>query len=205
MAITRILGGSLAILGAAVIVLAVNDRYSGSSSGFTGAALTNTTTAAGNLPQAASSPASQGTQTALPVTIPFASAVSAYASAPAVSSVPVVQASFIHARTVTAGNIVQANWTGAPAMPSGSRFQLAINTSRAGQVAVYAVNPAGEPSAGPVWSGYVPHNGEYLTPMLRLEGTRGMETLQIVLKPTYNARGQMTQRGSNASVQVWHY
>jgi hypothetical protein len=204
MAIARILGGSLAILGAAVIVLAVNDRYSGSSSGVTGAALTNTT-AAGNLPQTANSPARQGTQTALPVSIPFASAVPAYAPAPAASRAPIAQASFIHVRTVTAGNIVQANWTGAPAMPSGSRFQLAINTSRAGHVAVYAVNPDGVRSTGPAWSGYVPHNGEYLTPMLRLEGTRGMETLKIVLKPTYNARGQMTQRGSNASVQVWHY
>ena len=60
MAITRILGGSLAILGAAVIVLAVNDRYAGSSSGVTGVALTSNA-AVGNLPQAASSPASQGT------------------------------------------------------------------------------------------------------------------------------------------------
>ncbi len=204
MAIARILGGSLAILGAAVIVLAVNDRYAGPNSGSTGAVLTNAV-AAGNSPQAGASPARLGTQTALPVSTPFASPVPAYPAAPTVNTAPVAQAAFIHVRTVTAGNIVQANWTGAPAMPSGSRFQLAINTSRAGQVAVYAVNPDGVRSAGPVWSGYVPHNGEYLTPMLRLEGTRGMETLQIVLKPTYNARGQMTQRGSNASVRVWHY
>lgn len=67
------------------------------------------------------------------------------------------------------------------ALPAGTRFQVKVSTNRAGTLAVYAVNPEGQSSAEPLWQTALQAGQSRLTPMLRLAGTRGLETLRLVL------------------------
>jgi hypothetical protein len=87
---------------------------------------------------------------------------------------------------------------GQVALPSGSRFQIQISSSVAGQLTLKAVNPAGQPVGGAIWSGLVAQGGEVTTPVLRLEGTKGRESLHITLQPN---SGQAPQ---TQVVHLWH-
>lgn len=84
---------------------------------------------------------------------------------------------------------------GQVALPSGSRFQIQLTSSVAGQLTMKAVNPAGQPVGEVIWSGLVAQGGEVTTPVLRLEGAKGRESLQITLQPN---------GGQPAQVQVVH-
>lgn len=190
---------SFAVLGAAVVALVGYDYACGRLSavvmpGATAPAGLPTVTRIANAPVPAAQPAFNAGSPAIAAHVPLRAA-----------SPATVQASSIDARVVTAGTWMPTAWTGAPALESGSRFQLVINPSRPGRVAVYATNPLGERSAAPVWSGWVPADDNYRTPNLRLVGNRGMETLHVVLSPARDRQGRLIAAGSTKTVQVWHY
>jgi hypothetical protein len=83
-------------------------------------------------------------------------------------------------------------------LPSGSRFQIRIQSPLAGVVSVSAINPAGETIGAPLWRGSVRMGTDVLSPMLRLEGAKGRETLVVVLQPS---NGQATVV---RSFHLWH-
>lgn len=84
------------------------------------------------------------------------------------------------------------------ALPSGSRFRLSVTSGEAAYVEVHAVSPQGQASDGPLWSGQVNAHASAMTPYLRLQGTRGLETLRVVRTSLTN--GTSTEQ----QVQVWH-
>ncbi|MES3022147.1 MAG: hypothetical protein V4857_11270 [Pseudomonadota bacterium] len=84
------------------------------------------------------------------------------------------------------------------ALPSGTRFQLRVISSREGQLEMYAVTPDGRSDSQPVWSGKVGAGVAVITPALRLEGARGLETMNLVLR----APGQ--EVAAHSTVEIWH-
>lgn len=80
----------------------------------------------------------------------------------------------------------------------GARFRLRLNADRASLVEVHAVNAAGMPSDGPIWSGFVAAGGSYLTPGFRVEGAPGLETVRVVQRSLPD--GQVSQQ----QVRIWH-
>lgn len=86
---------------------------------------------------------------------------------------------------------------GQVALPSGSRFQVEVESRTAGQLTLATVTPAGQPM-GAIWSSTVAAGVRVATPILRLEGTKGRESLQIMLQP---ASGGPTQV---RTVHLWH-
>jgi len=114
-------------------------------------------------------------------------------------------ATAIRARVSTTGAWTPAHWTGASALPSGARFQLVLNPTHAGRVEIYAVNAAGEGSKQPLWTGWVPANSEFHTPVMRLEGMRGVETLNVALLAVRDHRGHLIRSGSATKLTVVHY
>lgn len=86
---------------------------------------------------------------------------------------------------------------GQVALPSGSRFQVEMVSGTAGQLTLVAVNPAGQ-ALGVVWSGPVAAGGMAVTPLLRLQGAKGRESLQILLQPGNGAAAQARW------VHLWH-
>lgn len=78
--------------------------------------------------------------------------------------------------------------TDAPiALGTDSRFRLRIGSAVAGRFDVHAINPDGVATATPLWGGRIAAGGRATSPALRLEGTRGIETLRIVLRPADGA------------------
>ena len=71
--------------------------------------------------------------------------------------------------------------SGNVAMPHGARFQLRIGANHAGLLTVQAINPNGVANPQPLWQGEVLAGRPIVTPMLRLAGTRGVETVRMVL------------------------
>lgn len=67
------------------------------------------------------------------------------------------------------------------ALPNGSRFQIKLRSSQAGELALFTVSPAGTAGTEALWRGPVQAQGEAVTPMLRLAGVKGLETLQVEL------------------------
>lgn len=92
----------------------------------------------------------------------------------------------------------QAASAGRLALPAGTRFQVNVSANRAGTLAVYAVNPEGRASDEPLWQTALQAGQGQLTPMLRLEGTRGLETLRLVL---LDGEGRAL---AERQLQVWH-
>ena len=84
-------------------------------------------------------------------------------------------------------------------LPSGARFQLRMRSPLAGRLSVTAVNPLGESTGAPLWRAEVGQGDELLSPMLRLEGARGRETLTLVLQPYASDQATLTR-----TVQLWH-
>ncbi|MES2298057.1 MAG: hypothetical protein V4582_13515 [Pseudomonadota bacterium] len=103
----------------------------------------------------------------------------------------------LDAHVLVAGDAHNAA-NGRIALPDGTRFQLRIASSRDGMLEVHAVNPYGVATGEPVWSGHVRAGSAVVTPMLRLEGARGLETLRLQLRAADD--GAATER----KVQIWH-
>lgn len=186
--IGRIVTGGLSVVGAAVLSIAAYQAVTAPGSSASPGTFTPTTLQ----PQSAATGPTVTTATSPPHMVRGVQA-----------NDPIK--SHIRARIVTAGFSTLASWTGAPALPSGARFQLTLTPSRAGIVDVYTINPNGERSASPVWTGRVDAGVATLTPHLRLEGNRGMETLEVALRATRDARGNLIYGGAHSNVSLWHY
>lgn len=81
-------------------------------------------------------------------------------------------------------------------LPSGARFQVLLTNLPAGTVEIYAINPEGRADRKPLWAQSVDGNGRATSPDLRLQGTKGLETLKIVHRGASGA--------SQRQVQIWH-
>jgi hypothetical protein len=77
---------------------------------------------------------------------------------------------------------------------SGDRFRVKMRASRDGKVALYNTKPTGELVAEPLWRGDVSRGLEIISPAMRLEGTKGIDQLHIVLEPA-QAAGDVTWLG----------
>ena len=86
---------------------------------------------------------------------------------------------------------------GQVALPSGSRFQIELESRSVGQLTLATVTPAGQPM-GAIWSSPVAAGVRVVTPILRLEGTKGPESLQIMLQPASGGPIQVR------TVHLWH-
>jgi hypothetical protein len=83
------------------------------------------------------------------------------------------------------------------ALPSQTRFRLALKGLAPGHVGIYAVNPQGVLSAEPVFAGSVASDGTVETSHLRLTGAKGLETLVVVHRDRAGRAQQQT-------VKLWH-
>ena len=67
------------------------------------------------------------------------------------------------------------------ALPSNSKFEIGLRSNQNGNVEVFAINPQGKTSR--IWGTRLQAGQDQSTPVLRLQGQRGNETLRIVFKP----------------------
>jgi len=67
------------------------------------------------------------------------------------------------------------------ALASGAAFRLKLEGQRSGWVQVMATNPDGVTQA--LWRIHVAEGDTAWTPVMRLQGVRGMETLRVVSEP----------------------
>lgn len=83
------------------------------------------------------------------------------------------------------------------ALPSGARFDLLVTPPRTGQLEVYALSLD---SAAPVllWAGPASAYATVQTPMMRLEGNKGVERLRVLL------RGDRGQVLGIRELRIWH-
>lgn len=84
------------------------------------------------------------------------------------------------------------------ALPSGSRFQIGVESPHTGLLTIRSVNPQGIASATPLWSGRVLAGQKITTAMMRLEGSKGRETLLLHIQPE-NGATPVTR-----SAYLWH-
>lgn len=84
------------------------------------------------------------------------------------------------------------------ALPSGSRFQIRVQSAHAGQLSIRAINAQGMVSASPLWQGTVTAGQTIATNTLRVEGVKGQETVLIELLPS-NGGPVLTQ-----TAYLWH-
>lgn len=87
------------------------------------------------------------------------------------------------------------------ALDGGSTFALSLVSNINGHIQAYAVAPDGHISR--IWSGSLMARREHFTPAMRMQGMRGVETLQIVFVPT---EGGEEQSGLNVvrTVSIVH-
>ena len=89
------------------------------------------------------------------------------------------------------------------ALPNGSRFQLQLESTHAGNLEVHTQRPGPthasdtDPNA-PLWEKAVTSGEQIESPTLRLDGKRGLETLYVVL------RGENAQVLAQGKVEIWH-
>lgn len=100
---------------------------------------------------------------------------------------------------VLVGGSEHAAADGRIGLPSGTRFQLRVHSSRAGVVHLHAINPQGQASDKPLWTADIAAGAYLVTPVLRLEGAQGKETLSVRLKAP-GAAGEIARQ----DVQIWH-
>jgi hypothetical protein len=84
------------------------------------------------------------------------------------------------------------------ALPSGARFDVRVSPALAGRVLVYAITPSG---GAPVllWQASAHEARQPLrSPMLRLEGERGVERLRVLL---LGNRGEVL---GAQEIRIWH-
>lgn len=80
-------------------------------------------------------------------------------------------------------------------LPSGSRFQLQIRSPFKGLVSLSAPGAAG---AAPLWSGPANAGAVITTPVLRLTGIKGRETLVVNVQPSGG------QAPVSRTYSLWH-
>lgn len=149
-----------------------------------------------------------------PAGVPAAPTIAAPVAAPVVQPVvqpiarPVVQpvglrpafvpaAARVEAAVLVAGERHDAR-RGRIALPSGTRFQIDLGANRAGRLELYAINPMGVAAGSPLWSAEVGAGQRVRSPLLRLDGVLGLETMQVVL---LDAAGSVV---AERQVQIWH-
>jgi hypothetical protein len=136
----------------------------------------------------------------LPTPAPVASAPpeSVPEALPAPTAAPALPppvSAHIRATVMVAGSRHEVG-AGRIALPSGTRFQLQITSDLAGTMELHGQTPEG--GGEPIWRGDVSANAPVESPVLRLAGKRGLETLYLVLHvPSQGIVGR--QR-----VQIWH-
>ena len=113
-----------------------------------------------------------------------------------VQTAPAVQASL--QATLVMGERTYNLGADQVALPTGSRFQISVVSPQTGQLSILAVNPQGQASAAPLWSGHVVAGQNITSGVLRLEGSQGRETLLIRLQPA-NGAAPLTH-----SAHLWH-
>lgn len=103
--------------------------------------------------------------------------------APILAAFPAELQQPLQAWLVLAG---REHWLGAGqvALPSGSRFQIKLQSAQGGYLMVHTINPQGALSAQPLWSGSVQPGQITTTGVMRLQGERGQETLLLQLMAT---------------------
>lgn len=85
-------------------------------------------------------------------------------------------------------------------LPSGSRFQLRLQSPVAGELSVATANgKTGLAASTVLWSAPVNAGTTVLSPSLRLEGQRGRETLSVRVQP------ESGQPALSATLHLWHY
>lgn len=108
-----------------------------------------------------------------------------------------VEAAALDVDLLVAGE-VYSTATSRLALPTGTRFQLSVRADQAGTLVIHAVNPDGQQAALPLWKASIEAGQAVKTDGLRLTGTRGLETLQVVLLA---ADGRVA---GHRQVQIWH-
>ena len=96
------------------------------------------------------------------------------------------------------GGTSHAASSGPIALHSGTKLQVRLTPNRSGVLELHAVNSLGETSGLPLWTVPSSAGSTLLSPVLRLQGQLGMETLQVVLR---SPSGQVLTDGA---VQLWH-
>lgn len=117
---------------------------------------------------------------------------------PAAPGMPSAPEAVQLATTVLVGDTALDTARSRVALPSDTRFKLQISSSHAGVVEVHVVNPEGQGGAAPLWSATASAGQQVLSPMLRLQGTRGIETIQVIL------RGPQQQVQAQRDIKIWH-
>jgi hypothetical protein len=85
------------------------------------------------------------------------------------------------------GGEIQALGAGRIALPDGSRFALRVSATRDGQLEVHAINPNGASNGGPIWQVRIEPGHPVESPMLRMAGVTGLETLRLTLRSAAGA------------------
>lgn len=83
-------------------------------------------------------------------------------------------------------------------LPSGAQFALKVSSNVDGELAFFTINPNGVSAEKPLWSSAVKAGSAVAGPGLRLEGTKGLETLRVILRPATGG-DEIEQH-----VQIWH-
>lgn len=131
-----------------------------------------------------------------PVLLPVA-ATTGQGSAQAAQSGPAPRPMRMDAAVLVGGQVHSAE-AGRIALPAGTRFELRVSANQSGRLEVYAVNPQGIQAAEPLWSTPMDGDAPVSSPALRLDGTRGLETLKLVL------RGSAGEVLARKQLQIWH-
>ena len=96
------------------------------------------------------------------------------------------------------GGTSHAASNGPIALHSGTQLQVRLTPNRSGVLELHAINSLGETAGVPLWTVPASAGSALLSPVLRLQGERGMETLQGVLR---SPSGQVL---TESVVQLWH-
>jgi hypothetical protein len=83
-------------------------------------------------------------------------------------------------------------------LPSGAQFAVKVLSNVDGELAFFTINPNGESADRPLWTSAVRAGTAVSGPDLRLKGTKGLETLRVILRPS--AGGDEIEQ----HVQIWH-
>lgn len=145
-------------------------------------------------PEPAAPPAVSASAVAVPATPTPAAAANALAQQPQrpAGVVPTLTVWVVHAGqdiAVSGDNII---------LPTGARFAVKVQSNVDGELAFFTINPDGVSSNQALWRSEVQAGRAVSGPGLRLQGTRGLETLRVIVRPA-NGGDQIEQH-----VQIWH-
>lgn len=140
--------------------------------------------ATGATPTASATGQASAPHQPLPTPAPIASAPpesvpEALPAPTAAPTLPTPISAHIRATVMVAGSRHEVG-SGRIALPSGTRFQLQITSELAGTMELHGQTP--EAGGEPLWRGDVSANAQVESPVLRLAGKRGLETLYLVLR-----------------------